>query len=385
MSGEIVLAPVAGAVGAVAGVSALVAAAPLLIGYGALAGAVRLGVSAMSALEEADRQRRERMRQETEALGREIARLARTAAKKQPPVLSGEFLAKNRRALESALDSLDFKKTAFNIEDYQIPPPESDEPDTSGACRELFAALALVSGPAASACEKLLINIEKAASVRQKAVLDNLRIEYGNAVRGKAASFWRKRKIREAFEALSGEAAVAFGKELDAAGYPDEALTEETFEKLQNAYARIIEKDCLQKRNEIVEASLLGNMKKLGYSPVGKIRPDAPIFFHSGERDYRIMARVNPQNGQLSLRFVRVVASEREKGSLTTAQRRKDVEQEQKWCAKATRLLSALSADTGISFSELYRKEPDEKAAVMVVVDASLAERREEGGKHAGI
>lgn len=84
------------------------------------------------------------------------------------------------------------------------------------------------------------------------------------------------------------------------------------------------------------------------------------------------MARVNPANGQLSLRFVAVVGSEREKAGRSTAQKRRDQEKARQWCAKSRQLLELLKMETGMNFDELYRAEPDDNHNIMVVIDKNL-------------
>lgn len=376
MSGEIVAVGALGSIATTAAASVLIAAAPLAIGAALLYGAGKLGAAA---LEEAEKRRMEERRRETEALGREVARLARSVAKKSPPVLTREFLEENRKGIDEILSGLDLENDVLDIDAYKNAAPQSpDEPDAARECRELYASIALMSGDIARACEEFMTDIDAAPRVRQKAILVNLRFEYGRAVREKSASLWRKRKAEEGLDSLSGEDAARFASALAEAGYPDADLTEAAFENLQKVYASIIEEDARRKQNALLEERMIADMKKLGYSPAGAAEPGAPIFFYTGEKDYRVMARINPANGQLSLRFVRVAASEQEKNSVTTAQQRRDLEQEKKWCANATKLLAALSAETGIEFRELYRKEPEEGVAIMTIVDKSLAERKNE-------
>ncbi|MDE5832112.1 MAG: hypothetical protein K2H64_03875 [Desulfovibrio sp.] len=389
MSGEMVFAPeaaaglAAAAFGAIAvaaaGVALIAVAAPISLG-GVVFCAAKAGSSALGALEEAAKRKRKERIRETEALGREIGRLARSAAKKAP-VLSEEFLEENRRTIEQTLNNLDLEKAVLDIEALKSSKPTEEQ--SAAACRELYAALALINPSAARSCEDFMRDIDGAPRVRQKAIRDNLRFEYGRTIREKSAALWRGRKAAEALASLSGDDAKDFKRALDAVGYPDADLTEKAFEELQRAYASLLEKDLLRKQRALLESGLIADMKKIGYSPVGAVEPGKPIYFYTGEKDYRVMARVNPDNGQLSLRFVRVVASEKEKAAVTTAQKRRDLEQERKWCANASRLLAALSSETGFNFKELYRKEPEEGEAVLTILDASLAAAESRRERHA--
>ncbi|MBD5607868.1 MAG: hypothetical protein HDQ93_03345 [Desulfovibrio sp.] len=375
MSGEIVAIGALAPLAASAAASVLIAAAPLAIGGALLYGAGKFGATAM---EEASKRRREARRREMEALSQEVSRLARSAAKKSPPVLSREFIEENRKSIENALSDLDLESAVLDIDAYKKTESGPDEPDAARECRELYASIALMSESIARACDSFMTDIEAAPKVRQKAIRDNLRFEYGRAVREKSAALWRKRKAEEGLASLSGDDAIRFESALADAGYPDDDLSEAAFDKLQKVYAALIEEDARRKQNALLERQMIADMKNLGYSPVGAAKQGAPILFYTGEKDYRVMARVNPENGQLSLRFVRVVASEEEKNSATTAQKRRDLEQEKKWCANATKLLAALSAETGMELKELYRKEPEEGASIMTIVDESLAERKNE-------
>ena len=370
-------------------VAAPVALSPALLvlalGGAVVTGAAAAGSTLAKAMEEAEERQREARLKELNALASEIDKLARARAKAAPPELSEEFIEENRRSILAVAGSLRF-------EEAEAAPPAPEAPGESagsgapeggaGDCRELFARLALIDAEAAKGVEPLIAGIEAAPKVRRGAVRDSLRMEYGNALRRASARVWRGRRLREALSSLSGEAAREFNASLVAAGFPARVPDEGEFAALWELFARVAERDARRKQAELMEQRLAVEMKKLGYSQAGgSAASGEPRFFFTGSPDYRIMARVDPRNGNLSLRFVRVVASEAEKRAITEGRRRRDKEMERKWCEKASALLRALAEDAGRPLEELYRSKPEDGRDLLAVVDPSLARKDAPGAR----
>lgn len=151
---------------------------------------------------------------------------------------------------------------------------------------------------------------------------------------------------------------------------PD-GIGEDQFRQLMADYGSILAQELDLMRKEIVEEQTIARMKQLGYSPAGEDK-NGIVFFNTPDSDYRIMAKVNPANGQLSMRFVRAAGSERVKAGITTAQKRRDREKASQWRKHIHILAQLPEKESGIKLKEVYRVEPDDDD-VLVVVDSRLA------------
>lgn len=356
------------AIGGAVGLSAFLAGS-------AIAGAWALGSATINAIDRASERRRMRQEEEIAILAREINRLARALPTNKAVNLSEEMINKNREHIRKMLDGLEpdsLNIASISNSDQPSPPQESDLKERY---LKLFNALAFIDAEVANSFRDAMEEMKSTPLFRQKILYENLEIEYGNALRKNAAYFWRAGKLNDLLPTLSGAEAAEFQGALKS-NIPDgHRVEEETYNKLIKLYLEFLERDVRRKSAKILEQQILAKMKLLGYRPVTEISSDEPILFNTSERDYRIMARVDPATGRLALRLVRVVATEQEKRGVTTAQRRRDKEYEKKWCADVDRLLQSISEDTGLEFGELYRRESSEDHDVLVIVDPSSARK----------
>ncbi len=161
---------------------------------------------------------------------------------------------------------------------------------------------------------------------------------------------------------------------------PD-GIGEDQFRQLMADYGSILAQELDLKRKEIVEGQTIARMKQLGYSPACEDK-NGIVFFNTPDGDYRIMAKVNPANDQLSMRFVRVAGCEREKAGITTAQKRRDREKASQWRKHVDILAQLPEKESGIKLKEVYRVEPDDD--VLAVVDSRLAATEDDARQAAG-
>lgn len=383
MSGEIVVAPVGLLVLPLAVAAVGVAAVGSLVGAGVKAG--------QAIAEEAAARREERLARERAQREREMAELAarldslarKEAVVRDGAVLDGEFLRKNRESLMSELGDLQFSgDSSLDVAAYaknapgQPGPAKEEVRDRNKLKTEtasLYAALALVDPSLAASCRPNYLESQgDCGDFRAELIYDDLKIHYANAVASQAKRMWRLKKLAEMEATLSGEWGRKF-REL-ARPFEEDAkpLTEAAFEELAASYGGLLEEEYTRKSNELLEQQTVLRMKELGYAQAGQ-QKNGVIYFNTPDRDYRVMARVNPANGQLSLRFVRVVASEKEKKGMTAAQKRRDKEKAEQWCRKSRALMEMLEKESGLKLTELYRAEPDDSHEIMVVVDQDLA------------
>lgn len=362
MSGEIVVAaPFATLAAAAAAFPPLAVA--VLLGSGAAA----LGSGAARALREArEREESERARELAE-LGRRLDELVRSRAR-ETPAMSENLAAENRDFIARALREIELAASdpAHNDPISTDPAPVDPAPDPDADARELFAALALLDADAGA----LKDEYERAAPFRRRVIYENARFAYGDAVRRRADALWRASKIKDMRASLADNEAREFDAALAALGYPAREPDETAFASLLQEYAALFARSFRRAQAALIEERLKIRLKNMGYEPISREGPAGAIYFHTTDTAYRVMARVDPASGALSLRLVRVVASEADARATTTEQRRRDREMERKWCEKSRALLRDLGEIVGGDFEELYRREGGE---VLAVVDESLA------------
>lgn len=376
MSGEIVVAP--------AELLVLPLAVAALAGAGVKAGQAVAAAAAAHREERLARERAERDR-EMAALAARLDSLARkeSAAKAGAP-RDDVFLRKNSESLMAELEemagdaSLDVSAYAETSPGQAGPRHDKtrDREEIKKETAAVYAALSLVDPSLADACRANYLESQSGCGdFRAELIYDDLKIHYANALSSRAKRLWRLKKMAEMKATLSGEWRARFTELARPFEEGEKPVTEAAFEELAAAYGGLLEEEYIRKSNELLEQRTALRMKELGYAQAGRNK-NGVIYFNTPDPDYRIMARVNPENGQLSLRFARVVASEKEKKGLTEAQRRRDKEKAGQWCKKSHALLEMLEKESGIKLTELYRAEPDDSHEILVVVDKDLASAR---------
>lgn len=377
MSGEIVVAPV--------GLLLLPLAVGAAVGTLAMAG-VKAG---QAIARDAAARREERLARERERRDREMAELAvkldalarQEAAAKPRSGSDADFLRKNRESLMRGLGewqagakaSLDVSGWVAGNDSHQDGQAPESGRDIKKETAAVYAALSLVDPSLADSCRSNFAESQgECGSFRAELIYDDLKIHYANALASQAKRVWRLKKLEEMKTSLSGTWREKFIELARPFEEDAKALSESAFEKLAASYGGLLEEEYVHKSNELLERQTVLKMKDLGYTQAGRNKSGV-VYFNTPDPDYRVMAKVNPANGQLSLRFVRVVASEKEKKGLTAAQRRRDKEKVEQWCKKSHVLLEALEKETGVKLTELYRAEPDDSHEILVVVDKEMA------------
>lgn len=372
MSGEIVLSPVV--------LPFAIALAPVALGVVAAGAVIGVGKDIIAAREKRLAEERKEQERQLAALASRLDILAKKHVRESEQVyLDDEFLKKNRQSILESLDELYTVKNdgKLHISHYLPNDPTykkniQDLDTIKEEIRRVYIAIGLIDQGKAELCK---INYEesqkKCSTFRARLILDDLKIHYANSLHSVALNMWRQKKIEEMGATLSGGRLKEFGDALRQLQKGAVIITENEFEEFVAHYENLWNDELCQKRTQVLEEQTIAKMRELGYSPAGMTN-EGVVFFNTSDRDYRIMAKVNPENGQLSLRFVAVVGSEREKARRTTAQRRRDKEKARQWCAKSRELLKILEMESGIKFDELYRAEPDDTHNIMVIVDKTL-------------
>lgn len=328
-----------------------------------------------------EKERRAEQEREIAAISKRLDALLAANRQSSPKGLSEDFIAKNRAYLFESLEEIsDFSSGKLDVTKYAAPgepgtnpPAPGDNPDFRKLTQEIFSNLAILDPVEANANRRLLSEIESGCpAFRGKIIFENIKITYANTLHIQARNIWRKKKLGEMAATLSGIQAQKFqdaSKRLVRDGY---VINDREFTELVKDYAILLEEELRAKSNALLAEQTAAQMRKLGYSPIGGASDGGPVYFNTPDSEYRIMSNVNPQNGQLSFRFVRVVGSEAEKKAASSAQKRRDLEKARKWCEKSRELLRGIEEAAGIKMTEIYRREPNEDEEVLVIVDQSL-------------
>lgn len=388
MSGEVVAAPVVLPIillGAPVFLSMAVVGAGIAAGgavvYGAgtlAADMVEKQIEKRKALELARKKEEER---EIARLSAELDSLFRKNASAESPEMSADFLARNRDNIDQILLNLEQTDSSLDIEKYKKPDgsvnPSPNTPQTAidyaVETQKAYLAFAAIAPDKATPYKTLLEEFnEKIPQFRRKLIYGEIKLNYNNALHAYSRSIWRKKKLIDLRNTLSGQRQEEYGNILQNVARDDYLLSEEEYTSLLKNYMVLFSAEMSQKQSALLAEQTVVQLKKLGYTPLGDKTQYGVQYFNTTDADYRIMARINPDDGQLSLRFVHVVASEREKAAMTTAQKRRNRDKAEQWCAKSRQLLAHLEQETGLKLEELYRKEPDE-GDILVIVDPALA------------
>jgi len=98
---------------------------------------------------------------------------------------------------------------------------------------------------------------------------------------------------------------------------------------------------------------------ELGYSPITEINLDAkPIYIDTPEKNYKIKLTCN-KSGEMLFRFIRVVASEKEREFITELEKQNDIEICKQWRGDYRKLLKKIE-NMGIYIQEDCQKDPAE-------------------------
>lgn len=301
---------------------------------------------------------------------------------------TADFYQKNREFIfENLIDDpegsgkLDISKYSPTKPDSPVAPAHQEE-DYAEKIKELHAKLSILDSRAAADQSGFMAEVfANCSKARMQVIYDNLRFAFGSALREQTRNIWSKAKLKEMLNTLSEKRQSDFANEIARLEDFEHTISEAEFNDAATKYAEYLTEELRLKQNAILEEQTIVQMRSLGYTPVTNSQEQhhGAYYFYTPDPEYRIMARVNPQNGQLSFRFVRVVGTEREKAAYTTEQKRRDREKAKKWCEKSRLLAEMISESTGIPLEEIFRKEPDENEEILVVVDSSFVDKRASG------
>lgn len=356
---------------------------------GRLAGATANYTAQQRSKMEEERQKIERARRvaqekEMTAISKKLDLMLADIHKESAINIRTEFVAKNRALLMDSLKNISSEDSdTLDIAKYSSPakpetPPLS--PNYEELANAIFSSLTILDPPLAKANEQFINEFKSGcSSVRGKIIWENLKISYANSLHEQAKNIWRKKKIDEMAATLEGQRADDFAKLANDFLDKDRIIKDTEYTELIKIYARLLQEELRVKHNSLLAEQTEIQMRKLGYTPVRDgAKTGIAVFFNTPDPEYRIMSNVNPHNGQLSFRFVRIVGSEKEKESLSTAQKRRDKEKAKKWCENSHRLIKMIEQSSGIELAEVYRDEPDEVSDVLVIVDKNLHNNRQE-------
>lgn len=334
-----------------------------------------------------DRERRTVQEKEIAAISKKLDRLLTERHKTSDTELSEEFIAKNRASLLESLKDIAFEGAGtLNITKYSSPAePESPAPTPNyeELAKGIFNRLKILDPSTAKANEQFISEFKLGcSSFRAKIIWENLKISYANSLQAQSKNIWRKKKIAEMASTLEGQRADSFSSLISGLDNDKYIINDTEFTELIKNYAMLLEEELRIKHNSLLAEQTEIQMRKLGYTPVrDSANTEKAIFFNTPDPEYRIMTNVNSQNGQLSFRFVRVVASEMEKKSTSSAQKRRDKEKAEKWCENSRRLIKMIEKASGINLAEIYRHEPTETSEVLIIVDKNLQNNRQQADR----
>lgn len=109
-----------------------------------------------------------------------------------------------------------------------------------------------------------------------------------------------------------------------------------------------------------------------------KFKKGEPVYFNSGDGEYRVMAKMN-ENGELGTRVVRLVDDISEKSKISSYQMQKDAEHAGKWCKDYDKLLHKLEEE-GMKAEVKIRKEPTEEHVVYIARSGMKSNNRNAQG-----
>ena len=93
------------------------------------------------------------------------------------------------------------------------------------------------------------------------------------------------------------------------------------------------------------------------------------IYLDTQESEYKVMLKV--ANNSLTTRFVKIVASQKAKESISEYQKQQDKEQAKKWCNSYDKL-NLLMQKNGVSLNQKLRIEPNDED-ILYIVDKNMA------------